>query len=56
MRLINTFKLETYDQYFEGSKLIEINDGEVTSPKYEIASVGFFTSIEMYLTIKKVNS
>lgn len=56
MRLINTFKLETYDQYFEGSKLIEINDGEVTSHKDEIASVGFFTSIEMYLTIKKVNS
>ena len=56
MSLIKVFELETYDQYYEGSQLAEINSGEVTSHKSEFSSMGFLSSLDLYLTVKKVNS
>ena len=53
-KLIETFKLETYDQYTKGSKLMELSLGEVTSHRDQISSIGFFSSIEMFLALKKV--
>ncbi|XP_028418305.1 probable flavin-containing monoamine oxidase A [Dendronephthya gigantea] len=55
-KLIETFKLETYDQYTKGSKLMELSLGEVTSHTDQISSIGFFSSIEMFLALKKIDN
>lgn len=54
-KLINIFKLETYKQYTKGSKLMELSLGEVTSDRDQISAIGFFSSIEIFLALKKVS-
>lgn len=55
-KVLDTFKLETYEQYTKGSKLMELSLGEVTSHRDQVSSIGFFSSIEIFLAIKKVKA
>ncbi|XP_046846384.1 probable flavin-containing monoamine oxidase A [Xenia sp. Carnegie-2017] len=55
-KLIERFKLQTYKQYTKGSKLIEINPGDVTSTDDETSSLGFITSMEIFLACKKIEN
>jgi hypothetical protein len=54
MKLIDRFKLKTYEQYTKGSKLMELSLGEVTSHRDPVSSIGFLSSIEVFLALKKV--
>ena len=55
-KLIDIFKLKTYEQYTKGSKLMELSLGEVTSHRDQVSSIGFFSSIEIFLALKKIDN